>query len=143
MKVVAVSGGFDPPHDNHIAYFEEALTLGDELIVILTRDDQLVTKKGKVWIPYERRKYMLEWMFKGKGKKCTIVENTDSDITSRESLRKYLPDIFAKGGSDWDKDNLAEREVCTELGIQVIFGVGGFEKPRGSSDVKDDEKDSN
>jgi len=103
----------------------------------------LVTKKGKVWIPYERRKYMLEWMFKGKGKKCTIVENTDSDITSRESLRKYLPDIFAKGGSDWDKDNLAEREVCTELGIQVIFGVGGFEKPRGSSDVKDDEKDSN
>jgi len=66
MKIVAISGGFDPPHNGHYRYIEEALKLGDKLIIILTRDDQLIRKKGKVWIPYEDRKYMLEFLLKGK-----------------------------------------------------------------------------
>lgn len=141
MIVGAVSGGFDPPHDKHTEYFEEALVHCDELLVILTRDDQLVKKKGKVWMPYERRKYMLDWMFKGKYKPCTVVQNVDTDIASCESLRRYRPDVFLKGGSDWNEENLRERDVCKELGIRVIFGVGGYDKPRGSSDVKDDERE--
>jgi len=32
-KIVLVTGGFDPLHSGHIAYFKEARELGDILIV--------------------------------------------------------------------------------------------------------------
>ena len=35
MKIVMVSGGFDPIHSGHIAYFEAAKNLGDKLVVAL------------------------------------------------------------------------------------------------------------
>ena len=46
--VAAISGGFDPIHPGHIAYINEALKLGDYLLVILTRDEQLMEKDRKV-----------------------------------------------------------------------------------------------
>ena len=46
MKIVVVSGGFDPIHSGHIAYLEEAKKLGDKLIVALNSDDWLIKKKG-------------------------------------------------------------------------------------------------
>ena len=41
MKVVVVSGGFDPVHSGHIAYFNAAKKLGDKLIVALAITDML------------------------------------------------------------------------------------------------------
>jgi cytidyltransferase-like protein len=38
MKVVLVTGGFDPLHSGHIEYFKEAKQLGDKLIVGLNSD---------------------------------------------------------------------------------------------------------
>jgi len=45
-KIVAVSGNFDPVHKGHIRLFRDAWKLGDELIVILARDDQVMKKKA-------------------------------------------------------------------------------------------------
>ena len=140
--IVAISGGFDPPHDKHYHYIEEALKLGDVLVVILSRNDQLVGKKGRVWINYTDRKYMLEFLLDGKKKGYKIVPNVDKDLTTRDSLKEYLPiHIFAKGGDTWDKHNLPEWDVCKELGIDVVFGVGGYHKDKGSSDIKDEKKE--
>lgn len=36
--MVAVSGGFDPPHIGHARMFETAKKLGDELVVVLDED---------------------------------------------------------------------------------------------------------
>tara|TARA_B100001287_G_scaffold270321_1_gene268946 strand:- start:342 stop:512 length:171 start_codon:yes stop_codon:yes gene_type:complete len=36
MRVVLVTGGFDPLHSGHIKYFEAAKQLGDKLIVGLS-----------------------------------------------------------------------------------------------------------
>lgn len=141
-RVVAISGGFDPPHNNHYHYIEEALTLGDALLVILTRDDQLITKKGKVWIPYEERKYMLDFLLRGKGIEYKIVPNIDDDLTSVKSIIKYQPvHIFAKGGDTWDISNLPEKEACEVFGTEIVFGTGGFKKDKGSSDIKEEEKE--
>jgi len=135
--VVAVSGGFDPIHPGHLTYIEEAKKLGDYLLVILTRDDQLIEKdrlaghkKNRRPIPYDVRKATIEWGLNGRGE---VVENIDKDITSCESLRKYHPNIFAKGGDSWALDNLPEKAVCDELGIKIVFGVGGYDKPYSSS----------
>ena len=35
MKIILVSGGFDPLHSGHIAYFKSAKALGDHLVVAL------------------------------------------------------------------------------------------------------------
>jgi len=131
MKVVAVSGNFDPLHSGHVSYLQEAKKLGDKVIVILTRDDQVIMKKGYCFMTYRERKKIVE-AITGKG---TVAENVDKDITSCESLRKYKPSIFAKGGDTWDINNLPERAVCEELGIKVVFGVGGFHKEQSSSDL--------
>lgn len=136
---VAVSGGFDPVHPGHLSYIEEALKLGDRILIILTRDDQLIEKdkllgsvKGRDPIPYDVRKAILEWGLKGRGK---VVENIDKDITSCESIKKYHPDIFAKGGNTWDDGNLPEKAICDELGIKIVFGIGGYDKPYSSSQL--------
>lgn len=136
---VAVSGGFDPVHPGHIAYINEALKLGTHLLVILTRDEQLIEKdrlaggvKNRKPIPYDVRKAILEW---GLGDKGEVVMNIDKDITSCVSMKRYRPDIFAKGGDSWDLDNLPEKPVCDELGIEIVFGVGGYDKPYSSSEL--------
>ncbi len=126
--MVAVAGGFDPIHIGHVRHLREAARLGDCLIVILARDDQLMMKKGFVFMPYAERKEILESVVGVK----EVMENIDPDTRCIQSLRRYRPDIFAKGGETWNGANLPELEVCQELGIRVIFGVGGEKKVQSS-----------
>ena len=60
MKIIIVSGGFDPIHSGHIAYFKSAKDLGDKLIVALNSDAWLVNKKGKFFMPFLERKAIVE-----------------------------------------------------------------------------------
>ena len=60
MKIIIVSGGFDPLHSGHIAYFEDAKKLGDKLVVALNSDEWLKQKKGKFFMPFEERKTIIE-----------------------------------------------------------------------------------
>ena len=55
MRVVLVTGGFDPLHSGHIKYFEAAKQLGDKLIVGLNSDDWLTRKKGRPFMPLQER----------------------------------------------------------------------------------------
>ena len=55
MKIVVVSGGFDPIHSGHIEYFRSAQAYGDKLIVALNSDEWLQRKKGKFFMPYMER----------------------------------------------------------------------------------------
>ena len=56
MKLIVVSGGFDPIHSGHIAYFKSARGCGDKLIVALNSDTWLEKKKGKFFMPFDERK---------------------------------------------------------------------------------------
>ena len=60
MKVVVVSGGFDPLHSGHISYFKDARNHGDKLIVALNSDNWLVKKKGKFFMTFSERKLIIE-----------------------------------------------------------------------------------
>ena len=60
MKIVVVSGGFDPIHSGHIAYFKSAKKLGDKLIVALNSDKWLINKKGKFFMPFEERSIIIK-----------------------------------------------------------------------------------
>jgi cytidyltransferase-like protein len=122
MIIVAVSGGFDPIHVGHLRSIQEARELGDSVMVILTRDDQLIRKKGYVFMPYHERK---EILMKISGVDI-VLPNIDPDLSSTQSLARYSPDIFAKGG-DRTEDNMpiAEKEICRRIGCKIVYGVGG------------------
>jgi FAD synthetase len=126
---VAVSGNFDWLRKGHLHLIRDAKKLGDYLMVILAREDQVIMKKGYEAVPYLERKEVLEslkWVDE-------VVENVDDDISSRKSLGKYHPDIFARGGDNLKEGELVESEVCKSLGIKIVVGVGGFEKESSSS----------
>ena len=60
MKIIVVSGGFDPIHSGHIEYLKSAKEYGDKLIVALNSDSWLEKKKGKPFMTFNERKSILE-----------------------------------------------------------------------------------
>ena len=60
MRVVVVSGGFDPIHSGHILYLLEAKKLGDILVVALNSDEWLQKKKGKFFMPFHERESIIK-----------------------------------------------------------------------------------
>jgi len=132
MKIIVVSGGFDPIHSGHIAYFQAARKLGDRLIVALNSDDWLENKKGKFFMPFEERKAIIE--------NLTVVDSVidfdDDNIGSAANAliktKEIYPDghiIFANGG-DRNQSNIPEMSVD---GVEFIFSVGGDDKKNSSS----------
>ena len=129
MKVV-VSGYFDPLHVGHIEYLELAKRLaGDgKLIVVLNNDEQAILKKGKVFMPLEERRKIIQAI----KYVDEVYVSIDTDLSVCKSLQVIIPDVFANGG-DRHEGNIPEVEICNELGIKIIDGLG--EKIQSSSNL--------
>jgi cytidyltransferase-like protein len=126
MKRVFIAGGFDPIHAGHIDHIIKASDLGDELLVILQNDDNLINKKGYCLIPYHDRYTVLNAI-----KYVDRVEkNIDEDGTCAKTIEHIVEsniklDIFAKGG-DRTATNMPQNEldICKLLGIEIVYGCG-------------------
>ena len=55
MKIVIVSGYFNPLHGGHLDMIEAAAAMGDKLIVIVNNDKQQLLKKGKIILDESNR----------------------------------------------------------------------------------------
>lgn len=134
---VVVSGGFDPIHVGHIRNIEEAAALG-RVIIVMARDDQLIKKKGYVFMPELERKEILEHI----KNVDQVILSLDSDITSDFTLGMLKPDFFAKGG-DRDSENMPQVEIdtCKRIGCEIVYGVGGG-KVQSSSSLVDKARDA-
>jgi len=130
-KTVVVSGGFDPIHVGHLRMFQEAAKLGS-LTVVINTDEWLLRKKNYVFMPWEERAEIISAF----GCVDNVVAAMDDDKTVCETLRQLKPDIFANGG-DRGAGNTPESRVCEELGIQMVYNVGGG-KVRSSSHLVND-----
>ena len=132
-KIVLVTGGFDPVHSGHIAYFKAAKTLGDVLIVGLNSDEWLVRKKGAAFMPWNERLCIIN--------NLSMVDEVftfdDSDGSAKHfihQVRAHYPDaelIFANGG-DRTAKNIPEMDVV-DNNLEFVFGVGGEDKKNSSS----------
>jgi cytidyltransferase-like protein len=133
MKVVAVSGPFDPLHIGHLRMFRDAKALGDKLVVILNDDEWLMRKHGYVLMPQEERKELLEsiqWVDE------VVIREPRETYDVCHMLEKIPIHIFANGGNDRRNEiEVPEAATCETLGIEMRFGVGGYDKPRSSSHI--------
>ena len=119
MKIVAVSGYFDPLHVGHIECMELAKKLGHKLVVIVNNDRQAILKKGKEFMPFKERVKIIQSL----GIVDDVFESIDKDGSVCKSLEALKPHIFAKGG-DRNVGNIPEKEVCERFQIKIIDGLG-------------------
>ncbi len=129
QSTVMVSGGFDPVHIGHIRMILEASKHGN-VIVVANSDEWLFRKKGFVFMEFEQRAEILA-SIKGVIKVSGV---DDSDGTVCEAITRLKPDYFANGG-DRKKHNTPEQAVCDDLGVEMLWGVGGEDKANSSSDL--------
>ena len=140
MKVVLVTGGFDPLHSGHIAYFNAARELGDKLVVGVNSDAWLTRKKGRPFMTSSERVTIIQHL--DMIDHCLLFD--DDDNSSKEAIknvRMLYPDahiIFANGG---DRTSTNIPEMDTEVtNISFAFGVGGDNKANSSSWILDEWK---
>ncbi len=137
MKIVFISGYFNPLHGGHLDLIEGAAALGDRLIVIINNDKQQIIKKGKIILDEQNRVRLL----KALRLVDEVILAVDSDPTVINTVKGIAiahPDdelIFAQGGDrDSDKVN-PETEVCRKYNIEVVYGVGGTNKADSSTRI--------
>ena len=140
MKIVLVTGGFDPMHSGHVTYLRDARSLGSMLIVGLNSDEWLTRKKGRPFMSYFERKAVLLGCRYVDG----VISFDDADGSARDAIRKVKEQyssaeiIFANGG-DRTKDNISEMDV-NDPKVSFVFGIGGIDKANSSSWLLEDWK---
>lgn len=127
MKIVIVSGYFNPLHGGHLDMIEAAARMGDKLIVIVNNDKQQVMKKGKVILD-EANRLRLMRALKGVDQVVLSVDVDDmSQVKTLEMVAKQHPGdtlIFANGGDRNSTADIPETEVCEQYGIEMRFDAG-------------------
>lgn len=113
-RVVFTNGCFDVLHRGHVAFLDQARSLGDLLVVAVNSDDSVRRLKGpdRPVNHVEDRTLMLAALT------CVdhvVVFDEDSPAGLIERLR---PDVYVKGG-DYRPDLLPEADLVERLGGQV------------------------
>jgi len=125
--VVIVSGGFDPVHAGHIEMFDAAAQIGS-VVVLLNSDAWLTRKKSRPFMNFEQRSTVLSAI----DSVTSVQAVDDSDGTVCEGIRSIYSitrfnDVklyFANGG-DRNASNTPEQDLCRELGVELLWGIGG------------------
>lgn len=132
MKIILVSGGFDPIHSGHIEYLKSAKEYGNRLIVALNSDSWLEKKKGKPFMTFNERKSILQAI----KYVDEVIDFQDDEkgscINAIDKVKKLYPNdkIFFANGGDRNNQNIPEMSVS---GVEFLFGVGGDDKKNSSS----------
>ncbi|HWT55631.1 MAG TPA: adenylyltransferase/cytidyltransferase family protein [Candidatus Microsaccharimonas sp.] len=126
MKIVIVSGYFNPLHGGHIDMIEAAKSMGDKLIVIVNNDEQQLLKKGKIILDEKNRLRLLRAL-RDADQVVLSVDNDPHVIKTLEMIAIQHPGdelIFANGGDRDSEKAVPETEVCRKYGIEMRFDAG-------------------
>lgn len=113
MKKVLMVGAFDIIHPGHIQAIKEAKKLGDYLILILARDQNILKLKGH--LPYYNEKARLKNLKNLKIANKAILGNLEDKL---KVIREEKPNVIAMG---YDQEPPAELIVgIKKLGVKII-----------------------
>lgn len=144
MKIVLITGGFDPIHSGHISYIKRAKLLASQtdnsghLIVGINSDHWLCNKKGAAFMPWTERQTIISAL----RDVDEVISFNDEDGSAKDAiiqvLNKYPTHniVFANGG-DRTKENIPEMDLAPEYlnRVEFIFEVGGRDKQNSSSRI--------
>ena len=135
-NLVILSGGFDLIHMGHV-YMMEAASLLGEIVICLNSDDWLIRRKGNSFMSWIERativgnmKYVID-----------VLPMNDDDDTACDGIKsaytkykkQYDMIYFGNGG---DRNVIStpskEQELCKQLGIGLIWELGGKTKVQSS-----------
>ncbi|MCX6232328.1 MAG: adenylyltransferase/cytidyltransferase family protein [Bacteroidetes bacterium] len=112
MKKIFVSGCYDMLHSGHVAFFEEAASLG-ELYVGIGSDKTIIELKGRSTINTEQeRLYMIKAL---KTVKQAWINSGSGVLDFKEDLIRIRPDILFVNE---DGHTSEKAKLCEELGIE-------------------------
>lgn len=130
MRVVVVSGYFNPIHSGHLDYLEAASNLGDHLVVIVNNDFQVTLKGSTPFMDCDERLRIVSSLA------CVnrAVKSIDSDGSVVQTLKMLLDSYsldyffhsmtFANGG-DRHPNQTPEEIFCDANNIATVYDVGG------------------
>src|SRR5882757_7083061 len=119
MKVVIVSGYFNPLHGGHLDMIESARTMGDKLIVIVNNDRQQLLKKGKIILDEKNRLRLLRAL-RDVNEVVLSVDDDPTIVKTLEMVAIQHPGdelVFANGGDRDSEKTIPEADVCRKYHI--------------------------
>jgi FAD synthetase len=129
MKTVMAQGTFDILHPGHIHYLRESAKLGDELVVVISRDSRVEERKDLVFSEDERKE-----MVEALKPVDKIFLGSETDIY--ETVEKVDPEVITLGYDQHhdreDVKELAENTLDHEVEVVRIPGKGEYS----SSEIK-------
>ena len=115
LKLVFTNGCFDILHRGHIAYLNEARSLGDLLIIGLNSDSSVKKLKGSNR-PYNNENDRAFVLNNLKAVDYIILFSED---TPYNLIKDIKPDYLVKGG-DWKEGEIVGSDIVKEYGGKVI-----------------------
>jgi len=132
-KVIALSGGFDPPNAGHTAMILDAGNIGD-VVIILNSNEWCAKKRwnNKHFVSWEMRKNILMEI----PGVIDVVPVDDTDDTVCSALRELKPDFFGNGGNR-SVENTPEVDLCRELNIGTVWFLGNTVSDEAEQTISD------
>lgn len=114
-KKVMVFGVFDRLHPGHISLLEQAARLGDELLVVVARDETVEKLKRKT--SHHTQDERMRAVKAHKAASCVILG--DEVIGAYEVIKTYSPDVICLG---YDQQ-LLEQDLRERMGTGEIESI--------------------
>jgi glycerol-3-phosphate cytidylyltransferase/D-beta-D-heptose 7-phosphate kinase/D-beta-D-heptose 1-phosphate adenosyltransferase len=140
-RIAIVSGYFNPIHIGHLRMIKEARELAPHLLVIVNNDQQQLLKKGRILMTEDDRHAIVAEL------RCVdeafiAVDDDPTVVASLRRVRELHPDaqlLFCNGGDRSPTGDPAPEAVLTEeIGLQMVYGVGGEEKADSSTRINEE-----
>jgi glycerol-3-phosphate cytidylyltransferase/D-beta-D-heptose 7-phosphate kinase/D-beta-D-heptose 1-phosphate adenosyltransferase len=140
-RVAVVSGYFNPIHIGHLRMVKAARELAPHLLVIVNNDRQQLLKKGRILMTEDDRLAIVAEL-RCVDEAFVAVDDDRTVCASLRQVRERHPDaelLFCNGGDrSPEGDPAPEEALAEEIGLQMVYGVGGEDKADSSSRINEE-----
>jgi len=137
-RIAIVSGYFNPIHIGHLRMIKDARVLAPHLLVIVNNDRQQLLKKGRILMTEDDRHAIVAEL-RCVDEAFVAVDGDPTVVASLRRVRELHPHaelLFCNGGDRSPSGDPAPEVVLTEeIGLRMVYGVGGEEKSDSSTRI--------
>jgi glycerol-3-phosphate cytidylyltransferase/D-beta-D-heptose 7-phosphate kinase/D-beta-D-heptose 1-phosphate adenosyltransferase len=141
-RVAVVSGYFNPIHIGHLRMIKAASELAPHLVVIVNNDRQQLLKKGRILMTEDDRLAIVAEL-RSVDEAFVAVDDDATVVASLREVRQRHPHaalLFCNGGDRSSAGDVpsAETHLTDEIGLEMVYGVGGEDKADSSSRINEE-----